>query len=41
MLEITIQGSGGQGVQSGCRILADAFIREGASVRAFTAAPPQ
>jgi Pyruvate/2-oxoacid:ferredoxin oxidoreductase gamma subunit len=37
MLEITIQGSRGQGVQSGCRILADAFIQAGASVRAVVA----
>jgi pyruvate ferredoxin oxidoreductase gamma subunit len=37
MLEITIEGSLGQGVQSACRILADAFSRAGASVRAIVA----
>lgn len=35
LIEIKIQGGAGQGVQVGCRILADAFVRAGASVRAF------
>lgn len=35
MLEIRLRGRGGEGVQVGCQILADAFFRAGAWVQAF------
>lgn len=35
MIEIQLRGRGGEGVQVGCQILADAFFRAGAWVQAF------
>lgn len=37
MLEVRIHGRGGQGVQVGCQILAEAFFQAGAWVQAFAA----